>query len=59
MTALSGSRYNVLVPLRGERWLAYNALSGAMGLWERGDRAMYDAARAGAPLDRKIGRAHV
>lgn len=52
MTALSGSRYNVLVPLRGERWLAYNALSGAMGLWDRGDRAMYDAARAGAPLDR-------
>lgn len=52
------SRYNVFVPLRNGRCLAYNALSGALALWESSDWAVYARIQAKQdvdPLDPTVG----
>ena len=37
----AASRYNVLVPLRDGRTLAYNSMSGATAVWERNETAAF------------------
>jgi uncharacterized protein len=41
----SQSRYNILVPLRYRRVLAYNSLSSASAVWEREDVEVFDEIR--------------
>jgi uncharacterized protein len=36
------SRYNILIPLKNGRVLAYNSMSGASAVWEREDAAIFD-----------------
>ncbi|PYG87228.1 uncharacterized protein LY28_02366 [Ruminiclostridium sufflavum DSM 19573] len=40
-TKYISSRYNVLIPLKEERVLAYNSLTGSLALWEKEDSACY------------------
>ncbi len=42
------SRYNISVPLKGDRALVYNSLSGAMALWEAPEVAAFGQLRDGA-----------
>lgn len=41
------SRFNVRIPLKDGRLLAYNTLSGAFAIWSQEDVALYDLALAG------------
>ena len=36
------SRYNILIPLRNGRALAYNSMSGASAVWERDEAETFD-----------------
>ncbi|MDC3957228.1 TIGR04463 family radical SAM/SPASM RiPP maturase [Polyangium jinanense] len=52
------SRYNIFVHLRNGRCLAYNSLSGGLGLWEADEWALYQRIEAGEapdPLDSSVG----
>jgi len=40
-TRITPSRYTILVPLRGDRHLAYNTLSQSFAIWEPADMAMW------------------
>lgn len=48
------SRYNIFVPLMDDRRLVYNAMSGALAVWERADVEAYQAVQdsRSADLDR-------
>ena len=48
MTNRTASRFNILIPLRDGRRLAYNSLSGAFALWSAEDTAVHDRVRDGA-----------
>jgi hypothetical protein len=47
MQAYCPSRYNVLIPLKNGRALAYNALSGGFALWEVAEKAHRAGSREG------------
>jgi len=52
MSHHSASRYNILIPLRDGRSLAYNGMSGAFALWSAGETKIHEQARGGAaPAD--------
>ncbi len=46
------SRYNIRVPLRGDKELAYNSLTGSFAMWEADDLATFARIEAG---DLKVG----
>lgn len=50
MSGLAPSRYNVFVPLRHARTLAYNSLSGALALWDDADQAAFARVAGGLPV---------
>lgn len=45
------SRYNIFVPLREGRMLAYNGFSGALAVWEKQEQETYEFLRDGAPAN--------
>jgi uncharacterized protein len=47
MQAYCPSRYNVLIPLKNGRALAYNALSGGFALWEVAEKTLFDSSVPG------------
>jgi len=49
MTQRVSSRYNISVPLKNDRTLVYNSLSGAFALWEAGENAVFAKLEAGTP----------
>src|SRR5580700_6842624 len=51
MKALSQSRYNIIVPLRRGRAIAYNSASGATALLEHDELAVIQRATAGEAHD--------
>jgi hypothetical protein len=40
--AVKPSRYNIFVPLREGRMLAYNGFSGALAVWEKQEQETYE-----------------
>jgi uncharacterized protein len=51
MATLVFSRYNILVPLRHNRVLAYNSFSGATAIWESTDSDVAEQIRLGQDVD--------
>jgi uncharacterized protein len=51
MASLLRSRFNILVPLRHGRTLAYNAMSGATAVWEQADVDVFDRIERGEDSD--------
>lgn len=47
MTQRQSSRYTTLIPLHGDRALAYNGMSGAFAVWDPEDLAGYERIRGG------------
>jgi uncharacterized protein len=47
MTDYRPSRYNILIPLKGDRTLAYNGMSGASAVWESDDAECFDRVVSG------------
>lgn len=43
----AASRYNILIPVKGARALAYNSMSGAFAVWDEADLALYDRVERG------------
>ena len=47
-TRIKPSVYTVIVPLKGDRWLAYNTVSQAFSIWDKGDFLLWqDLGKAG------------
>ena len=51
---MKSSRYNIFVPLRNGRMLAYNGFSGALAVWEKQEQETYQVLEysPSADLDR-------
>jgi uncharacterized protein len=47
MLILNSSKYNILVPLKNDRCLAYNSLKGGLALWEPYDLKLYERIQMG------------